>query len=230
MAIPYVIFTDLNTNVQYNSYSTYGLILSNQDIGFPALRKDSLEIPGSHGVLDLTEIFGKVYYKNRTITLTFNVVINPFAWDELRTRIAGDLHGKRLRIKIWSDPEYVYVGRCEIDKYQSSKGLGTIVIKCDCEPFKEQIMDSSDYEFFTVTPTQPWEKTFEITNIFSNISILHPTGTGENPFSVTLNQSTTFNIGEGMMYSQVLYSGTYTIKITSETEQRLAFGNQRIAI
>ena len=44
-----------------------------------------------------------------------------------------------MKIKTWSDPNFYYVGRCQIDEYNSSSMLsmlGKVVISCDCEPFK----------------------------------------------------------------------------------------------
>lgn len=136
MAIPYVIFTDLTTNKQLNSFYDYNLILSKQDIGLPPVKSSYIDIEGMNGSLDMSEVFGEVLFKNRTLTFTFNIVSDIYGWDELRTQIASDLHGKRLKIETYSDSDYYYIGRCTIDKYTSSKKLGTIVIKCTCEPYK----------------------------------------------------------------------------------------------
>ena len=41
-----------------------------------------------------------------------------------------------MKITICSNPDFYYIGRCQIDEYSSSVRLGRIVIFCDCEPFK----------------------------------------------------------------------------------------------
>lgn len=50
--------------------------------------------------------------------------------------ISSFLHGEKMKIKTWSDPDFYYVGRCQIDEYNGGRRLGKIVISCDCEPFK----------------------------------------------------------------------------------------------
>ena len=41
-----------------------------------------------------------------------------------------------MKITTLSDFNFYYVGRCQIDEYNSSQRLGEIVVSCDCEPFK----------------------------------------------------------------------------------------------
>lgn len=59
--------------------------------------------------------------------------------DKLRLKsvsFGNEQSNSGMRIKTWSDPNFYYVGRCQIDEYNSSSMLGKIVISCDCEPFK----------------------------------------------------------------------------------------------
>ena len=180
MAVPYVKFKIFNSAKEINTYDTYGLILSSQEIGLPSVKTKFIDIDGRNGSLDMTEAFDEVLYGNRTLTFTFNVVSDIYAWDELRTRIADDLHGRRCQITIYSDSyfhyvgqvpidlSHYYIGRCMIDKYQSSKGLGTIVIKCICDPFKYDWGKIKDITLGTTEITTVTE-TFEVDGVLMDI-------------------------------------------------------------
>ena len=88
------------------------------------------------GSLDLSECFGEIKYENRTLKFTFESIDKITDWQAKMINISSFLHGQKMKIKTWSDPDFYYVGRCQIDEYNSSQRLGKIVISCDCEPFK----------------------------------------------------------------------------------------------
>ena len=50
--------------------------------------------------------------------------------------ISSFLHGQKMKIEVWSDPDFYYIGRCSVDEYSSNARLGKIVISCDAEPYK----------------------------------------------------------------------------------------------
>ena len=88
------------------------------------------------GALDLSECFGEMKYENRTIKFTFESIDKITDWQAKMIKISSFLHGQKMKITTWSDPDFYYVGRCRIDEYNSNSKLGKIVISCDCEPFK----------------------------------------------------------------------------------------------
>ena len=47
--------------------------MTSKSIGNPEPKIITVEIPGSDGVKDLTETFGSVKYKNRTLTFDFDI-------------------------------------------------------------------------------------------------------------------------------------------------------------
>ena len=136
MAIPSVTFTSIKYNDIFNTFDDFGLILSSQEIGLPTVKTNYIELQGRNGSLDMTESLGSIYYNDRILTFTFSIVSTIYSWDEIRTEVAKRLHGGTFLIQVYSDLDYYYQGRVEIDSYQSSRGLGTIVLKCTCEPFK----------------------------------------------------------------------------------------------
>ena len=129
-------FNSINENISKHSYKDFGLVLTEQNIGVPTAKTYTVDIEGRNGALDLSESFGEIKYGNRTVKLTFGLIEKIESWQSRMKTVAGFLHGQKMKITIWSDPDFYYVGRCFIDEYNSSERLGTIVISCDCEPYK----------------------------------------------------------------------------------------------
>ena len=131
-----VTFVSLNTNISKHSYLDFGVILTEQNIGLPTPKTYTVNIEGMDGNLDLSECFGEMKYENRTLKFTFESIDKITDWQAKMTKISSFLHGQKMKITTWSDPDFYYVGRCRIDEYNSKSKLGKIVISCDCEPFK----------------------------------------------------------------------------------------------
>ena len=131
-----VTFVSLNANISKHSYLDFGVILTEQNIGLPTPKTYIVNIEGMDGTLDLSECFGEMKYGNRTIKFTFESIDKITDWQAKMIKISSFLHGQKMKITTWSDPDFYYVGRCRIDEYNSNQMLGKIVISCDCEPFK----------------------------------------------------------------------------------------------
>ena len=131
-----VTFVSLNTNISKHSYLDFGVILTEQNIGLPSPKTYTVNIEGMDGTLDLSECFGEMKYGNRTIKFTFESIDKITDWQAKMIKISSFLHGQKMKITTWSDPNFYYIGRCQIDEYNSNSKLGKIVISCDCEPFK----------------------------------------------------------------------------------------------
>lgn len=129
-------FRSVNGDIAKHSDTDFGLILTNQDIGTPTPKTHTVAISGRDGEIDLTEAFGEVKFGNRAIKLTFVCIEGLESWEARKTQVANFLHGQKMKITTWSDSGYYYLGRCTVDEYSSSKSQGTIVISCDCEPYK----------------------------------------------------------------------------------------------
>ena len=131
-----VTFVSLNTNISKHSYLDFGVILTEQNIGLPSPKTYTVNIERMDGNLDLSECFGEMKYENRTIKFTFESIDKITDWQAKMIKISSFLHGQKMKITTWSDPNFYYIGRCQIDEYNSNSKLGKIVISCDCEPFK----------------------------------------------------------------------------------------------
>ena len=131
-----VTFVSLNANISKHSYIDFGVILTEQNIGLPSPKTYTVNIEGMDGALDLSECFGEMKYENRTLKFTFESIEKITDWQAKMINISSFLHGQKMKITTWSDPDFYYVGRCRIDEFNSNSKLGKIVISCDCEPFK----------------------------------------------------------------------------------------------
>lgn len=129
-------FISVNTNDEKHSYLDFGLMLNKQEIGTPKPKTCSISVHGMNGQIDLTESLDGIKYENRKLKFTFSCIEGLKYWETRKTDVANFLHGLKMKIITWSDADYYYVGRCTVDEYNSSKTLGTIVVSCDCEPFK----------------------------------------------------------------------------------------------
>ena len=128
-----------------DSWGDFGLLLLSHEIEYPTPKTKMVDVPGSNSYIDLTEaVSSEVKYKNRK--LSFKFMLYPCAdaflegyadnYQEIIDNIAGFLHGKRLEIQPSWDDECYYEGRCTINEYRTDRKTATIVIDCDCSPYK----------------------------------------------------------------------------------------------
>lgn len=120
-----------------NSYTDFGLILTEKDIGFPEPKLEEVDVIGADGVIDLSEVLNDdIKYKTRKLQFTFIVLKGNKYWASTVADVANYLHGKKLRIQMDFDPAYYYTGRCKINSFKTSKRLCTITIDAECEPYR----------------------------------------------------------------------------------------------
>lgn len=127
-----------------HSFRDLQMILSEKEIGAPPLKKDELDIPGGNGKLDNTEFFGEPKFGNATHKFTFTTIQHDLLTQY--SRVKNALHGKKMRIVLDADPAYYYMGRCEVSSFHDEHGVGTIVVTCDCEPFKYALEKTAVYQ------------------------------------------------------------------------------------
>lgn len=126
-----------------HSYYEWGLILSGKEIQAPEPKINQIEIEGGDGVLDLTDFFGDVKYKNRALTFNFSKKdIVPDGFLALFSLVQNTIHGKRMQIVLDDDPAYYYYGRVTINEWKSNKNIGEIVVEVDAEPYKYKLAET----------------------------------------------------------------------------------------
>lgn len=126
------------------SYEDWGLKLETIQLSFPEAKIDQIDIPGSNGVTDLTEVNGPVCYKNRTITLSFSLEDDYIKWHILSSQIAKTLHGKIIKCILPDDPNYYYEGRFSLNTEKNNDVITDIVISGDAYPYKRDVYSSAE--------------------------------------------------------------------------------------
>lgn len=137
----------------YHSYDDFSLILNSKEIEAPSPKTETVDIPGGDGVIDLTEAFGEVKFKNRKITLNFSTTVPQSQFLELFSKIQNKIHGRKMKIILDSDPEFWYYGRIKVDKWKTDKNIGRITVECDCEPYKYKLYKTIRTEIITGSVT-----------------------------------------------------------------------------
>ena len=121
--------------VRKHSYVDFGLLLAPFDIPFPDIKENYVEREGGNGSIDLSEVYGKIFYKNRQWSLEFTCE-DKMRFTESLDRFAAYLHGKTGKFTLWNDKNYYHYGRFSVDKYQTDKGMGKITISITSNPYK----------------------------------------------------------------------------------------------
>lgn len=106
----------------------------------PEPKTYTVDIPGSNGVIDLTEaLTGDVAYKNRKQEFKF-AVIDVKNFEKVKTEVSNFLHGRAFDYTMTMDPGYTYHGRFSVDSYSheayANGLLGQFKITVDANPYK----------------------------------------------------------------------------------------------
>lgn len=119
-----------------HSYRDLHLVLTSKKIEAPKPKTYYVELDGADGSLDFTDAFGDVKYDDREITMEFTSLSHTTDYLWLWSEIQNKLHGKKFNITFDSDPDYYYVGRCDLDRWSLKKNIGSFSIVAQCEPYK----------------------------------------------------------------------------------------------
>lgn len=123
-----------------HSYEDFGLILQKKDLSLPKPKTEKVEVTGRNGAIDLTEsLVDEVTFENRSITFTFVVLDGLLYWSKALSELTNYLHGRKMQIILDADKTFYYYGRCTVNEFKSDRRLATIVVECDCEPFKIEV-------------------------------------------------------------------------------------------
>ena len=123
-----------------NSYTDFGLVLAYKEIGEAEVRTKYIDVPARDGLLDATEAFGEVKYKNRPLVMEFQYIGEDRNWLTTLSVFTNYVHGKTH--KIYLERDYYWQGRCFVKSASSAKGIRTITVECDCEPYKLKLAET----------------------------------------------------------------------------------------
>jgi predicted phage tail component-like protein len=189
-----------------HSKTDWGMLMAIREIPLPLPKTNYVEIPGRDGYIDLTEVFGQVYFNDREFTITLHKLDTSRQWDALVTQIANYIHGKKLKITFDADPNYYHCGRCSIDRLLASIMVGTLTINCVTEPYK--------YKQQPTTVTEAVSTSKEITLVNSRMPAI-PSITVDAEMTLAWGtKTTTLAAGTYKVLDLVLAEGNNVITVT----------------
>ena len=198
---------DVIFNNEKSAYDDWNIVLTKAEIPLPTAKTSTVNIKGSDGVLDLSEVLtGDVLYNNRTIKLTFEMMDDTDYYN-LISEISNYLHGKRITVNLTNDEDYYYVGRASISNWECVKRKGKIVVSVDCDPYKYAVVETMR----TITVSGQ-TKTVTLPNSRKRVCPnLNVTGT-----VVLIIDNVAYKLSEGeqQLTNFKLVEGNNTIKIT----------------
>lgn len=126
-----------------NSVSINGTNLSSHKLYLPAYEIPSpepfiylVQVEGHDGLVDMTDAFGRTYYKNRDWTLDFVCVDPTINWHTISSTINSLCHGKKFPFVFDNDPNFYWIGRITNRDFASSQGEGIYTINISSQPYK----------------------------------------------------------------------------------------------
>ena len=129
----------------YHSFTSFGLrMLANVDIPMPEPQLHIIsDVKGMDGNIDVTDSFGKLRYKNRTVTMRFDHQDGSYdEWCKLCSDIANAVHGRFGSVILDVDPDYYYEGRIMvIPEVKEDIIMSDLTITIDAFPYKISVAD-----------------------------------------------------------------------------------------
>lgn len=156
--------------VQFGSYHSYTdllLFLNSKEIGAPSPKTSYISIPFGDGSADLTEASGETKFENRELKFKFTKIGGDFP--AVFTDVQNKLHGQKMNITLDSDPNYYYIGRVSVEKWNANAVTGEIEISAVCDPYKYKLDITTQTEYIDTAPILG-------TNLLANSDFADTTG------------------------------------------------------
>lgn len=190
----------------YKSYDDLYLICTKKTIGSPSVKTATVNIEGGDGVLDYTEYFGGVMFNNRQLYFEFETIVPQAQFPALYSNILSALNGQKVHIVLDEDSDFYYVGRLAISDFTNEKGVGSIQIDCDCEPYKYKLTET------VVTKSVSGTTTIILSNLRKRVV---PEIATDAEMTIEFNGvSTTASAGIFQIPTLELSEGTNTVTVT----------------
>lgn len=177
-------------------WTYYGLIPKERPvIAPPEIQESTVEVPGSNGVVDLSDVLlGHPLYYNRSGSLDFYVDhTHPTytTWENLYDRLLNDFHGFKKQLVLRDAMGYYYDGRIKVNQWKSDKVASSITLDYNFAPYKRMIFttaedwlwDPFDFVNGTIPDKQGWyiRTVNEDTTAASTYTILDSAKAGTMP-------------------------------------------------
>ena len=118
-----------------HSLRDLNLIQQKVDVQPAEPKLNLVNIPGADGTKDASELpGGRLTYKDRKVTWTFALYPGD-SWDAKHRQVSNALNGKRCKITLDTNPDYYFLGRLTVKKYNVNKVLRQITVESTCTPW-----------------------------------------------------------------------------------------------
>lgn len=121
--------------IKLHTLDDLGIWLNPVTIPYPEVKTKYIDLEMADGQIDLTESAGRIFYNNRTFSISFTCR-DKARFDDTLNKLVSFLHGQQVKATFWHEPEYYYFGRVSVNQYTSDKGTGTIELDCNFQPYK----------------------------------------------------------------------------------------------
>lgn len=152
-----------------NTWDYYGLVPQNVPvINPPDVQENTIEVPGSNGIVDLTEILvGHPLYFNRSGSLDFFVDHTHetyTTWENLYDRLLNDFHGANKKLILTDAKGFYYEGRLKVNQWKTDKMCSSVTLDYNLSPYKRMLFttyedwlwDPFDFVNGTIPDKQGW--------------------------------------------------------------------------
>lgn len=121
----------------------------------PKPRTEYLNIPGTNGSIDISEMLvGYPLYDNRTGSFQFIYLPDYGPTIKLYDRIMNEVHGRRIKLILTDEPDYYYEGRVTVKEPSYSREYSGFQFEYTLDPFKLQTHVSPGYQNISVSGTK----------------------------------------------------------------------------
>lgn len=128
-----------------NTWDDWHLIPSSKpSIAAPGVVTKFIEIPGADGMLDLSDyLTGRPTYGQRQGSIAFYSANRGDVNEVVHEDMMRILHGKKLKMRLMSDPAYYYEGRFSVGALESGASYSGVTISYQLDPYKIRISEES---------------------------------------------------------------------------------------
>lgn len=123
-------------SINGTNLATHKLYLPSYEIPSPDPFLYLMTVEGHDGLVDMTDAFGRVFYKNRDWSLDFVCVDPTVNWHTISSTINSLCHGKKFSFVFDNDPNYYWIGRITNKDFESAHGEGVYSIDISSQPYK----------------------------------------------------------------------------------------------
>ena len=112
----------------------------------PSVQENTVEVPGSNGVVDLSDVLlGHPLYYNRSGSLDFYVDHTfSWTWDTAYDTLLNDLHGFKKKVILQDARGFYYDGRLSVNSWKSDKLCSSITLDYNFAPYKRMLFTSGE--------------------------------------------------------------------------------------